>query len=152
MTAVSSTIVEKVSNAFNFTVDKFPLSGPDGMSTPWYGLFRSDNMEVVGNGSVTNRYCPHQTDDVLALVEAASSCFEDGIGDVRCGWRNGHYVSVQPTKEYRQSVFGEKDNVFPRIIINAGYDNKSFVASMGYWRDLCNNLAIMTIQHLVFCA
>ena len=67
MQVLSNEVSTKVSEAFNFTVDKFPLSGPDGMRTPWYALFRSDTESVVGNGSVTSRYVPHQTDDVLAL-------------------------------------------------------------------------------------
>lgn len=138
---VSTDIVSKVSGAFNFTVDKFPLSGPDGMRTPWYGLFRSDNTEVVGK-AVTARYLPHQTDDVLALVEAASAAF-DGVADVKCHFMDGHYVAIQPTREHRKAVYGTADNVFPRVIINAGYDGKSFRGSMGYYRDLCANLAIM---------
>lgn len=139
---LSSDIVGKVQGAFNFTVDKFPLAGPDGLRTPWYGLFRSDSNSVVGKGSVTGRYQPHQTDDVLALVEASSAAF-DGVGDVRCYFRNGHYVAIQPTVEHRRAIFGTSDNVFPRVIINAGYDGKCFRASMGYYRDLCRNMAIM---------
>jgi hypothetical protein len=135
-------IVDRVSQAFNFTVDKFPLSGPDGMRTPWYGMFRSDTNAVVGNGSVTARYCPHQTEDVLALVDAAASAF-DGIGNVDCYFRDGHYVAIQPTKEERRAIFGTADNVFPRIIIRAGYDGKAFNAAIGYYRDACRNLAIL---------
>jgi hypothetical protein len=142
---IATSITEKVSNTFNFTVDKMPLSGPDAMRTPWYGLFRSDNMEVVGNGSVTKRYVPHQTDDVIALVEAAGHAFEDGIADVRCYFNQGHYVSVQPTREYRESIYGDADNVFPRITISAGYDGKSFRAWMGFYRDLCRNMAMMSM-------
>ena len=138
---MSNAILDSVRSAFNFTVEKFPLSGPDGMRTPFYGLFRSDNSEVVGN-AVTQRYLPHQTDDVLALVEAASTAF-DGIADVRTYFNNGHYLAIQPSKEQRKTVFGTEDNVFPRIIIDAGYDGKAFKACMGLWRDLCRNMAIM---------
>lgn len=143
MTAViSDDLVGKVRSRFGFSVDKFPLSGPDGLRTPFYGLFRSDSMETVGGGSVTARYVPHTTDDVLALVEASATAF-DGVADVRCGFRDGHYVAIQPTKEYRKSIFGSNDNVWPRIIINAGYDGKAFKACMGYFRDLCQNMAIL---------
>ncbi len=31
-----SNAVDQVKNAFQFTIEKFPLSGPDGMKTPWY--------------------------------------------------------------------------------------------------------------------
>lgn len=138
---VSNEIFSKVSSKFNFTVDKFPLAGPDGMRTPWYGLFRNDNGEVVGDGSVSSRYVPHQTDDVLALVEATSSAFE-GITNVDCYFRNGHYVTIQPTREERVAILQNgTDNVFPRVIIRAGYDGKAFNATMGYYRDLCRNMA-----------
>lgn len=136
-----SKIVEKVSNAFNFTVDKFPMFGPDNMRTPHYGLFRSDNQECIGK-AVTSRYVAHQTEDIIALVDAAASAFE-GVGDVDCYFRDGHYVSIQPTKDERRAIFGTKDNIFPRIVIRAGYDGKAFNAAMGYYRDACRNLAIM---------
>ena len=48
MSTVTIDAIEKVRDTFNFTVDKFPLSGPDGMKTPFYGLFRSDNCQSVG--------------------------------------------------------------------------------------------------------
>jgi hypothetical protein len=139
---VSQDIVTKVQSAFNFTVDKYPLAGPDGMRTPWYGLFRSDNAEVVGSGSVTSRYLPHTTDDVLALVEAASVAF-DGAADVRCHFRDGHYVAVTPSKDYRRAVYGSNDNIFPRLVIDAGYGGRPFVSSLGIFRDACQNLMIL---------
>lgn len=139
---LSQDISNKVRSAFNFSVDKFPLSGPDGMTTPFYGLFRSDTGKVVGSGSVTARYLPHTTDDVLALVEAAETAF-DGAADVRCHFREGHYVSVAPSKDYRKSVYGTADNIFPRMIIDAGYDGRPFAASLGIFRDACQNLMIL---------
>ena len=136
----SQDIAAKVQADFDFNVDKFPLSGPDGMTPPWYALFRSDTSEVVGNGSVTSRYVPHQTDDVLALVDAAGEAFE---GKINCTthFRDGHYVSIQPTDHERLKVYDDQDNVWPRILINAGYDGRAFQATMGYYRDLCRNLA-----------
>jgi hypothetical protein len=153
MTATAIEIVETVRAAFNFSVDKFPLSGPEGMRTPHYGLFRSDNGACVGNACKA-RYTPHTTDDIVALVEACSTAF-DGIGQVRCHFDDGHYVSIAPSKDYRLKVFGERDNVFPRVIIRAGYDGRAFLASVGLYRDLCRNLmrlncvkgAVATIRH-----
>tara|TARA_R110000824_G_scaffold59651_1_gene160019 strand:+ start:1958 stop:2848 length:891 start_codon:yes stop_codon:yes gene_type:complete len=142
MQVSANDVSSKVSSAFDFSVDKFPLSGPDGMHTPWYALFRSDTEEVVGNGSVTSRYVPHQTDDVLALVDASAEAFGGEI-DVNCHFRDGHYVSIQPTKHERLSVYGQNDNIWPRIVLNAGYDGKAFHATMGYYRDACRNLAMM---------
>jgi hypothetical protein len=134
--------VETVKAAFNFSVDKFPLQGPDALKTPWYGLFRSDNSLPVGGGSVTSRYVPHTTDDVVAMVEAVEVAFE-GVAQVKCYFDEGHYVSIMPSKEHRLSVFGTADNIFPRLIVRAGYDGRCFNASMGYYRDLCRNMSIL---------
>ncbi len=140
----TSSVSDKIRSAFSFSVDKFPLSGPDGMSTPLYGLFRSDTSSLVGSRSVTSRYVPHTTDDVIALSEAADNAF-DGDIDVRCHFRNGHYVDVKPNREQRLAVYGTSDNVWPRVMIRAGYDGESFRASLGYYRDACDNLAMMSM-------
>jgi hypothetical protein len=58
-------ISEFIRNAFDFSVIKLPLSGPDNMKTPWYGLFRDDLGESVGGSSVSQRYEPHRTSDVV---------------------------------------------------------------------------------------
>lgn len=144
MNVVAEDISAHVRQRYNFTVDKFPLAGPDGMRTPYYGLFRSDTGHAVGGSSVSGRYCPHTTDDVLALVDAASTAFE-GIASVQCGFRDGHWLSIQPTKEHRLAVYGTADNVYPRLILDAPYGGKgSFETGLGYWRDTCRNLARMT--------
>jgi len=127
-----------VRETFNFSVDKFPLSF-DGHKTPYYGLFRSDNNECLN--SVTDRYYAHTTDDVVALVEAAQEAF-DGDCSVNCWWNKGHHVIVQPTREYRKAIFGTRDNVFPRMMINAGYNDTTVAGSLGMWRDACDNLSI----------
>ena len=129
--------------AFNFTVDPAPLTGPGGVRTPYYGLFRSDTGEAVGR-AVTSRYIPHTTDDVLALVESAAAAFGEGC-EAKCSFMGRHYVSISPTKEQRISVFGTSDNIFPRVILNAGYDGSAFKASTGYYRDLCRNMHIMRL-------
>lgn len=138
---ISNEVVDTVRNKFGFSVDKFPLAGPEGLRTPFYGLFRSDSLAVVGN-AVTSRYVPHTTDDILALVEASALAF-DGVAEVKCGFHDGHYVSVQPTLEYRKSIFGTNDNIWPRVMIKAGYDGRAFRACMGYFRDACQNMAIL---------
>ena len=141
-TMIANNVADRVRSAFGFSVDKFPLSGPDGMRTPFYGLFKSDDGTAVGYGSVSDRYEPHTTDDVLALVEAAGHAF-DGVADVRCHFDHGHYVSIQPSKEQRLAVYGTADNVFPRIVIDAGYGGQAFRASLGLYRDLCRNMMIL---------
>jgi hypothetical protein len=141
-TMIANNVADRVRSAFGFSVDKFPLSGPEGMRTPFYGLFKSDDGTAVGYGSVSDRYEPHTTDDVLALVEAAGHAF-DGVADVRCHFDHGHYVSIQPSKEQRLAVYGTADNVFPRIVIDAGYGGQAFRASLGLYRDLCRNMMIL---------
>jgi hypothetical protein len=139
---ITCNVADKVRSAFNFSIDKFPLRGPENMATPFYGLFRSDTGAAVGYGSVSDRYTPHTTDDVLALVEAAGVAF-DGVADVKCYFDHGHYVTVQPTKEQRLAVYGTRDNVFPRIVIDAGYGGQAFRASLGMYRDACRNMMIL---------
>lgn len=131
-----------VRSAFNFDVDKFPLYGPDNMPTDQYGLFRSDTGYIEGVKSISSRYVPHSTDDVCALVEAASTMF-DGEVECKTHWNKGHYVSVAPTRDRRRAIFGTADNVFPRVVIRGGFDGRGFDGSVGYWRDACDNLAIM---------
>jgi hypothetical protein len=142
MTTLTASIQDRIVSAFDFSVDKFPLGGPEGMSTPLYGMFRSDNCEFVGQNAVKKNYHPHTTDDVLALTESASEAF-DGIGDVKCYFKHGHHVFIQPSREDRLRVYGTNDNVFPRLVIRAWYGGKAFSASIGYYRDLCRNLAML---------
>ena len=136
-----------VREAFSFDVEKYPLSavmGTEVLPTDQYGLFRSDTGYLKGVKSVSPRYVPHTTDDVCALVDAAGEAFD---GEIACKthFRNGHYVSIQPTNAQRLAIYknADTDNVFPRIVINAGYDGKAFSATMGYFRDACSNLAMM---------
>lgn len=136
-----STILETVKSKFDFSVEKFPLAGPDGLKTPVYGLFRSDNGEYVGK-PCSKHYVAHQTDDVMALVESANEAL-DGIGSLQCHFRDGHYVSIAPSKDERRAIFGTVDNIFPRFIVNAGYDGRAFSATVGFYRDVCYNLSMM---------
>ena len=134
-------ISDSVRAAFPFTVDKLPLSGPENLKTPHYGLFRSDNGASVGV-ACRKGYEPHTVDDVCALVEAAASAF-DGDAKARCLFHDGHYVTVEPSAEYRRSIFGTADNIWPRLIIRAGYDGRAFRAQLGFYRDACRNLAMI---------
>lgn len=138
----SSDVSSTVREAFNFSVDKFPLFGPDNMKTDQYGLFRSDTGYIDNVKSISGRYVPHTTDDVCALVDAASTLF-DGEVECKTHWNKGHYVSVAPTKDCRKAIYGTSDNIFPRVVIRGGFDGKGFHGTMGYWRDACDNLAMM---------
>lgn len=142
MSSVSTTsTTDVVRESFNFTVDKFPLSGPDGLRTPWYALFRSDTNQAVGKGSITSRYVPHTTEDVVAIRDAVETAF-DGIADIKCYFRDGHYFVAEPTKQQRLEIFGT-DTVWPRVVVSAPYDGKAFKASVATYRDMCRNLHIM---------
>ena len=49
MTTLSiANALKTVADKFSFSVDKFPLYGPDNMATPHFGLFKSDDGECVG--------------------------------------------------------------------------------------------------------
>ena len=136
-------IDETVRNAFSFSVDKFPLAGPDGLRTPHYGLFRSDTGACIGRNSVSGRYVPHTTDDVLALVQTAGSAF-GGVTAVSTHFSDGHYVAIQPAREHRVSIFGTLDNIFPRLMIDAPYGGLgSFTTTLGFFRDACRNMSII---------
>lgn len=142
MTNATASAIDAVHEAFDFTVEKFPLSGPDGLKTPFYGLFRSDSGQVVGN-AVTQRYRTHQTDDVLAITEAAMTALEDENVAVRTHFRDGHYVEYAPSNAERKAIYGTEDNVFPRFLLRAGYDGRAFTVSLGYYRDLCLNMSML---------
>jgi hypothetical protein len=139
---LSNDAISTINETFNFTVDKFPLFGPDNMKTDQYGLFRSDVGYLSGVKSISDRYVPHTTDDVVALCEAARHAFDCEI-DLECHFRNGHYVSIAPTDGFRRSIYNGRDNIWPRFVVSGGFDGKGFKAILGYYRDACKNLSWM---------
>jgi hypothetical protein len=138
-----SDVSASVRSDFDFSVDKFPLYGPDNMSTDQYGLFRSDTGYIEGVKSISSRYVPHSTDDVCALVEAASEALFEGEVECKTHWNRGHYVSIKPTQDRRVQIYGTKDNIFPAVVIRGGFDGKGFHANMGLFRDACQNLEML---------
>ena len=147
VTTTTSAALDNIRNSFNFNVDVLPLFGPEGIRTGVYGLFRDDDGQFVGRKSVTRGYVPHQTSDVVAIAEAVSHVFDAGDIETKCHWNQGHWVSVAPSREYRLNVFdnaSDKDDaIFPRLLINAGYNGRAFKASCGFYRDMCRNLSIV---------
>jgi len=135
----SQSIKNTIRNAFPFSVDKFRLFGPDYVRTNHFGLFRSDNLECVGN-ACRETYHPHTVDDVVLLAQSAASVF-NGDCEIQCSWRDGHIVSLAPSKEYRRTIFGT-DTIWPRLLISARY-NSAFVGSLGWYRDACRNMAML---------
>lgn len=145
MTAfVSADAVQTVRDRFNFNVVKRPMVmmlGTEAIETPCFGLFRDDNWKFVGapGNTVSKQYVPHTTDDVISLVDATASVFEDSEVSCKCHWRDGHYVTIAPGKEYRRSIAGS-DVIFPRLIIRAMYDGQAYKVSFGTFREKCANL------------
>jgi hypothetical protein len=141
-TVLSSSVVDVVTETFPHEIKKLPLFLPDA-KTKMCGLVLENDLKTpIINQSVTESYEPHQTKDVILLVEAMSHAFKGDI-ECRCHWNAGHYVSVQPTKEERKSIFGTSDNIWPRIMVHAGYGGKSFRATMGFYRDACMNMSMI---------
>lgn len=142
--ATLTSVKNEVLDSFPFTIDKFPLTGPDGLCTPHYGLFRSDNAECL-DVSVKKGYVPHTRDDIAALAEAAIKGFgSEYDATVKCKWipKRGHRVIIEPSRDYRRTVFGSDDNIFPRAIIRADY-GRAFRADFGMFRDTCSNLMMI---------
>lgn len=141
-TLTADSVREQIAAAYPFTVDRFPLSGPDGLRTPFYGLFRSDTLAPVGN-PVRKTYEQHTVDDISALAEAAAAGFDGVPVQVSTAWRDGEVVVIAPTANYRREAFDAGDTVWPRLIISAGYGGSAFCAQLGVYRDVCRNLQIV---------
>jgi hypothetical protein len=139
---MNQSIADKVRESFNFEVNKLPLFGPENTVTPYYGLFRSDTGEVASRSTFSRQYHPHTTDDVVALVEAGMEAFDGEATNVDTAFENGHHVIIAPSKEHRLSIFGSKDDIYPRLRIRGSYDGKSFSVSLCSYRDMCSNLMI----------
>lgn len=134
-------IGDTVRNHFDFEVVKLPLFAPDNLHTGVMGLFRNDNGKFVGGNSKSKSYTPHTSEDVAVLAESASKAFNNEV-KINCHWRDGHYVKVTPPDSYRRSIFGTSDNIFPHLMIEAGYNDRPFIASLALGRDVCRNLQI----------
>jgi hypothetical protein len=85
----------------------------------------------------------HQTTDVATIAAAAAKGFDCEV-TVHTGFKQGHYVSIFPTKEHRKSVYGTEDNVWPRFHISAPLGGGSYNTSLGFFRDCCTNMAMLS--------
>jgi hypothetical protein len=133
--------IDKVVQAFDHDVQKFPVSGPDNMQTGYHGLF-DKNGKVVGTRSVTDDYYVHTCDDIVELATAAINTF-NGVADVKCSFNHGHRLIIEPPEDVRKAVYGTQDNIFGRLVINAPYVSGAVDATFGLWRDMCSNLAML---------
>ena len=150
-----TSILDQVRSEFNFEVVKRPLVGSLGsesVDTAWFGCFRNDSWRPVGPGSVKEGYCPHTTDDVVTLVEAAIGAFDRGVTNVVTDFNDGHFVKIMPSRETMKLIAGE-DVVYPCLLVQAGYGGGgSFKCTLGLERPLCSNMEIFeTVKSIKFC-
>lgn len=142
MTTATSALSTTLRDAFNFEVVKLPMMAVNGanlLDSNDFGLYRNDDWTQVHSRTVKGTYRPHTTEQVIKACEVAESIFSEC--EARCYFNRGHYVQLTPSRDYRRSIFGTTDNVFPVLLIHAGYDMKAWVASLGVYRDTCMNMA-----------
>ena len=142
-----SEVEQRIEQAFPFEVVKRPLTSDAGDATNFYALFRSDDGSCVSRTVVRGNYVPHTLDDIKAVACASAQAFEGGIAEVKFSFSNGHLLVAEPTRQHRLSVFGTSDNIFPRLVIRAGYGGQAFRATLGTYRDACKNLSIPREVH-----
>lgn len=142
MMTATSTLSATLRETFNFEVVKLPMVAVNGenlLNSDDFGLYRNDDWTQVHSRPVKKTYRPHTTEQVVTACEVAESIFSEC--QARCHFHRGHYVQLTPSRDYRKSVYGTLDNVFPVLLIHAGYDMKAWVASLGFYRDACMNMA-----------
>lgn len=137
-----------LTSAFKFDVIKGALTGPDGVKTDHYGLFKvphdGGDWKSIGR-AVKKNYHPHTVvDDIAPMVQSACDAF-GGECNLTTYWNgSAHCVTVAPpANEFGRQLFGTDDRIFPRMILKAGYDGKCFHAWLGMYRFVCHNLSIV---------
>lgn len=137
---VSTNVRSIVLSAFPRQAETYPLTGPDGMPTPHKGIFMDDG-ECVGV-AVKGGYWCHQNTQVANGCEAASLAFDCPM-EVVTHFKDGHHVTMRPTKEYRHSVYGTADNIFPMFTLKYLYNGTACVCNLGMYRDACRNMMML---------
>jgi len=137
---------DRVRNSFKFNVLKLPMLAlaADGtlLESDDFGLYRDDDWSQVHTRTVKSTYIPHTLDQLVGLCEVAVSVFDEC--EVACHFHHGHYIRLTPSKEYRMSVYGTMDNVFPSLMIRAPYNLRSLEGVLGLYRDTCQNMAMLS--------
>jgi hypothetical protein len=141
-----------IESTFTNEVANLPLAKFNNDVGPNFnGLFLVDAdgipIESVGDSSVSPKYTPHTREHVFTLLEAARQAF-DGSLMVDCRWKNGHVIVIQPTTETAVNVYGH-DKIVPKLQIFGGFAGKGFRASLGFYRFLCANMAMLQLVHNV---
>ena len=142
MDTLTQRLTEKLAHLED--VSKFKLTGPDNMTTDHYGLFTSKG-ECIGP-TVKKGFVPHTRDgDVVPMALAGVRAFEENAVDnadqcrVNAKFKNGHIISVRPSKKWERSVAGT-DTVFPILNIRAVF-GETFRVQLGIYRQQCTNMA-----------
>lgn len=129
-------------------VRKFGPMQFDGMKHQFYGLY-TEGGEPVGDCSVSQKYVPHTVaDHICSLLEASRQAF-GGELSVDSIWDGSHHrLVVMPTQDNLGSGDnGNGDKIFPRLSILGGFAGRAFEASLGFYRAICTNLAILQTVH-----
>lgn len=134
--------MKAIRKAFPFNVEMRALFGPNGESTDFFGLFRDDTDQCVSRHACKASYRPHTVEEVELITKAATQGLQ--TDKMQCHWTgSAHVVLLQPSNQQRRSIQGAADNIFPRFMLRAGYDGRKFRATLGWWRDLCDNLVML---------
>jgi len=145
-TEISDRISSRINADFAGTdVNKFRLSGPDsGMQTNMYGLW-TEAGNYVSWSAVSAGYVPHTVDDMSVMAEAAAMGMEmGGEINITTDWSGAsHHVVIGPTNDQRRTICGTSDDIFPRVVISAGFAGQGFRCEAGFYRDACSNLSMI---------
>lgn len=131
-----SSVESDILGAFPCEVEKVQLQNPATGSPSNHFCLVYDGKELPV--SVKKNYVPHSRNDIVTLCDAAKEAFGGQI-KIATTFKDGHFVSIQPTDQYRRSIFGT-DTINPRMIIQAKCGGGAFRASLGWYRDVCRNL------------
>lgn len=136
-----------VADAFKFTVKKNSVFMPDNFggqkAFPFCGLYREfedGRIEPFGSSSVSHKYVPHTLQHMQNVVEATRHVFSGELS-VQAYWREGHLITVKPTRESAVQI-SSGDVIVPMLSLFGGYAGKPISAKFGWYRAICKNYAI----------
>ena len=121
----------------SYSVSKRQYKNPfTGELSDNYGLFLPQRDFEELPRPVKAGYVPHTSHDVCSVFEAANQVLDIEGAKLEMGWKNGHFVKA--TLNETISING-RDNVKPTLLVQAGYDGKSFETTLGLFRMVCSN-------------
>lgn len=121
----------------DYSVSKRQYKNPfTGELSDNYGLFLPNRGFEELPRPVKAGYVPHTSLDVCSVFEAAGQVLDIEGAKLEMGWKNGHFVKA--TLDETISING-RDTVKPTLLVQAGYDGKSFETTLGLFRMICSN-------------